>query len=142
VSFSSPQVLAHQEKKVGNEGTWSQKQLEQFADDWATKFVQTNLCSQLASWLGELDCLFPEEFPFGTFRIGRSCFAAMAVTENYQATLHIDRDLLNSVISWFLEGKRSLSHLFILDTTSFSRGKETIAYFRTNTKIMNLVEAR
>jgi hypothetical protein len=65
----------------------------------------------------------------------------MVVTENYQATLHTDRDLLNSVISWFLEGKRSLSHLSILDTISFSRGKETIAYFRTNTKIVNLVGA-
>jgi hypothetical protein len=65
----------------------------------------------------------------------------MAAIENYQATSHIDKDLMNSVISWFLEGKRSLSHLSILDIASFLRGKETIAYFRTNTKIVNLVGA-
>jgi hypothetical protein len=65
----------------------------------------------------------------------------MAVTENYQATPHTNRDLLNFVISWFFEGKCSLSHLFVLDTASFLRGKETIAYFRTNAAIVNLVGA-
>jgi len=65
----------------------------------------------------------------------------MAVTENYQATAHTNKDLLNFVILWFFEGKCSLSHLSILDTASFLRGKETIAYFRTNAGIVNLVGA-
>ncbi len=95
-------------RNTGDKGTWSQEELERSADAWATKFVQTNLSPQLASWLRELDNFFPEELPFGTCRVGRSCFIAMAITENYQSTPHIDRDLCNSVISWFLEGECSL----------------------------------
>jgi hypothetical protein len=86
--------------------------------------VQTNLCPQLASWLKELDSLFPKELPFGTCRVGRSCFTAMAVTENYQSTPHTDKDLSNSVFSWFLGGECSLSILVVLDTVSFVEGKK------------------
>jgi hypothetical protein len=81
--------------------------------------VQTNLHPQLASWLRELDSLFPEELPFGTCRMRRSYFTAMAITENYQSTPHTDRDLSNSMISWFLEGECSLSLLFVLYTIGF-----------------------
>ncbi len=95
-------------RNVGDKGTWSQKELEWSADAWATKFVETNLRPQLASWLRELNSFFPEELPFSTCRVGRSCFTAMAVTENYQSTPHTDKDLCNSVISWFLEGECSL----------------------------------
>jgi hypothetical protein len=57
----------------------------------------------------------------------------MAVTENYQSTLHTDRDLCNSVISWFLEGECSLQLLFILDTMNLVKGgKKMIAYFPTH----------
>ncbi|CAK9866958.1 unnamed protein product [Sphagnum jensenii] len=59
---------------------------------------------QLTSWLRELDGFFPEQLPFGTSRIGRTCFTAMVVMENYHSTPHTDRDLSNSMISWFLEG--------------------------------------
>jgi hypothetical protein len=91
--------------------------------------VQTNLRPQLESWLRELDSFFPKELPFGTCRVGRSYFTAMAVTENYHSTPHTDRDLCNSVISWFLEGECSLQLLFILDTMSFVEGgKKMIAY--------------
>ncbi len=93
-------------------------------DAWATKFVQTNLCLQLESWLRELDNFFPEELPFGTCRVGRSCFTATAVIENYQSTPHIDRDLCNSVISWFLEGECSLQLLFILNIISLVEGEK------------------
>jgi hypothetical protein len=109
-------------RNARDKGTWSQEELEQSADAWATKFVQTNLRPQLESWLRELDSFFPEELPFGTCRVGRSCFTAMAVIENYQSTPHIDRDLCNSVISWFLEGECSLQLLFIFDTMSFVEG--------------------
>jgi len=95
-------------RNAGDKGTWSQEELERSADAWATKFVQTNLRPQLESWLRELDSFFLEELPFGTCRVGRSCFTAMAVTENYQSTPHTDRDLCNFVISWFLEGECSL----------------------------------
>ncbi|CAK9264551.1 unnamed protein product [Sphagnum jensenii] len=57
------------------------------------------------SWLRELDGFFPEQLPFGTSRIGRTRFMAMAVTKNYHSMPHTDRDLSNSVISWFLEGE-------------------------------------
>ncbi|CAK9255200.1 unnamed protein product [Sphagnum jensenii] len=63
-----------------------------------TMDMSTNLRPQLASWLKELDSLFPKELPFGTFRVGRSYFTTMAVTENYHSTPHTDRDLANSVI--------------------------------------------
>jgi hypothetical protein len=61
--------------------------------------------------------------PFGTSRVGRSCFTTVAVTENCQSTSHMDRDLSNSVISWFLECKCSLPHLSVFDTSSFVREK-------------------
>ncbi len=86
--------------------------------------MQTNLRPQLESWLRELDNFFPEELPFGTYRVGRNCFTAMAVTENYQSTPHTDRDLCNFVISWFLEGECSLQLLFILDTMSLVKGEK------------------
>jgi hypothetical protein len=79
-------------RNAGDKGTWSQEELERSADAWATKFVQTNLRPQFESWLRELDSFFPEELPFGTCRVGRSCFTAMAVTENYKSTPHTDRD--------------------------------------------------
>jgi hypothetical protein len=95
--------------------------------------MQTNLRLQLESWLRELDSFIPEELPFGTCRVGRSCFTTMAVTENYQSTPHTNRDLCNSVISWFLEGECSLQLLFILDTMSLVKGeKKMIAYLPTH----------
>jgi hypothetical protein len=36
-------------RNAGDKGTWSQEELEQSAYAWATKFVQTNLRSQLES---------------------------------------------------------------------------------------------
>ncbi|CAM6056516.1 unnamed protein product [Sphagnum tenellum] len=95
----------HSGKNARNQENWSPENLERCADIWAIEFVQANLRSHLASWLRELDSLFPEEFPFGTFRVERSCFSAMAVTENYPSTPHTDRDMSNSVIAWFLQGE-------------------------------------
>ncbi|CAM6054105.1 unnamed protein product [Sphagnum tenellum] len=91
----------HPTKNAKNKETCSQKELERSADAWATEFVEKNLRPQLTSWLQELDGFFPKQLPFGTSRIGRTCFSAMAVTENYHSTPHTDRDLSNSVISWF-----------------------------------------
>lgn len=62
--------------------------------------------------------------PFGTSRIGRTCFTAMAVTENYHSTSHTDKDLSNLVISWFLEGKCSLPHVSVSNTSSFLKKKK------------------
>jgi hypothetical protein len=61
----------------------------------------------------------------------------MAVMENYQSTPHIDKDLSNSVISWFLEGKCSMPHLLVLNTSSFVNF--FFAKLHTHTVIMNLV---
>jgi len=81
--------------------------------------VQVNLHPHLASWLRELDSLFPEELPFATFRVGRSPFTTMAVTENYCSTPHTNRDLSNSVIAWFLEGKCSFPRPTVFYAPSF-----------------------
>jgi hypothetical protein len=67
-------------RNVRDKGTWSQEELDQSTNAWAKKFVHTNLRSQLASWLRKLDNLFPEELPFGTSRVRRSSFTAMAVS--------------------------------------------------------------
>ncbi len=88
-------------------------------DVWATEFVQANLRPHLASWLRELDSLFLEELPFATSRVGRSPFTAMAATENYRSMPHMDRDLSNSVIAWFLEGKCSFPRSFVFYAPSF-----------------------
>ncbi len=48
------------------------------------------------------------------------------ITENYHFTLHTDMDLCNSMISWFLEGKCSLPHMSILNTSSFLKKKEFV----------------
>jgi hypothetical protein len=64
----------HIAKNVKNKETWSGEELEHSIDAWVIEFVQRNLRSQLTSWLRELDGFFLEELPFGTFRIGRTCF--------------------------------------------------------------------
>ncbi len=90
----------HPTTNVKNKETWSQEELERSVDAWATEFVKKNLRPQLTSWLQELDGFFlDEQLPFSTSRIGRTCFTAMAVTENYHSTSHMDRHLSNSVIS-------------------------------------------
>ncbi len=109
----------HPTKNAKNKETCSQEELERSANAWATEFVEKNLRPQLTSWLQELDGFFPEQLPFSTFRIGRTCFTAMAVMENYHSTSHTDRDLSNSVISWFLEGKCALLHVSVLKVSSF-----------------------
>jgi hypothetical protein len=87
-----------------------------------------------------IDNFFPEELPFGTFRVGKTCFTAMTIIENYHFTLHTDRDLCNSMISWFLEGKCSLPHTSILNTSSFLKKKKFVQ-LHPNATIVNLVRA-
>jgi hypothetical protein len=111
----------HAAKNARNEDSRPQEDLERCANVWATEFVQANLRSHLASWLRELDSLFPEELPFGTSRVGRSYFTAMVITKNYHSTPHTDRDLSNSVISWFLEGKCSFPHASVFLRPKFSK---------------------
>ncbi len=60
----------HTGKNARNRKNWSQENLERCADVWATEFVQAHLRSHLASWLWELDSLFPDKLSFGTFRVG------------------------------------------------------------------------
>ncbi len=126
-NFLSLRYRHTSKKKIRNKETWLEEKLEHSADDWATEFVQTSLRPQLTSWLQKLESLFPEELPFGTSRVGRSRFTTMAVMENYQSTPHMDMDLSNSVILWFLEGKCSLPHLSVFDTSSFVKEKKMIA---------------
>jgi hypothetical protein len=46
--FTTPDFLSFRywhtiKRNVGNKEIWSQEELEHYADDWATEFVQTNL---------------------------------------------------------------------------------------------------
>ncbi len=64
---------------------------------------------------------------------------AMAVTKNYHSMPHTDRDLSNSVISWFLEGKCALSHVFVLNTSSFlKKKKKEFVGLHLDTTIVNM----
>ncbi|KAH9540865.1 hypothetical protein CY35_14G027600 [Sphagnum magellanicum] len=92
--------------------------------------MEKNLRPQLTSWLRELDGFFPEQLPFGTSRIGRTCFTAMAVTENYHSTPHTDRDLSNSVISWFSEESGG-EFAFLAHKMFFKLRHGTIILFRS-----------
>jgi hypothetical protein len=114
----------HPTKTAKNKETCSQEELERSADTWATEFMEKNVRPQLTSWLQKLDGFFPEQLPFDISRIGRICFTAMAVTENYHSTPHTDRDLSNSVISWFLEGKCALLHVSVSNVSSFLEKKK------------------
>ncbi|KAH8968778.1 hypothetical protein BDL97_03G147900 [Sphagnum fallax] len=123
----------HPTKNAKNKETCSQEELERSADAWATEFVEKNLRPQLTSWLQELDGFFPKQLPFGTSQIGRTCFTTMAVTENYHSTSHTDRDLSNSVISWFLEGEAESRGEFAFPTHGmfFKPRHGTIILFRS-----------
>ncbi len=78
--------------------------LEAYVNAWANKFVDTNLCPHLASWLLELENAYPEELPKLKAHLGKTSFTAMGVTKNYVSAAHTDRDVLHSLISWFIQG--------------------------------------
>jgi hypothetical protein len=59
----------------------------------------------------------------------------MAITKNYQSTPHIDRDLLYSMISWFLESNYSLP----LCPFGTLHVVWEIVKLYTNTTIMNMI---
>jgi hypothetical protein len=60
--------------------------------------------------------------------------------ENYHSMPHTNKDLSNLMISWFLEGKCSLSHVFVLNTSNFW-GKKKICRIHLDATIVNLVRA-
>jgi hypothetical protein len=88
--------------------------LEAYGNAWADKFVDTNLRSCLASWLQELEDVYPKELPKLTARLGKTPFTAMGVTKNYVSAAHTDRDVLHSVIFWFIRGILYISSVFLI----------------------------
>ncbi len=88
------------------------KNLEAFANTWADKFVDTNLRPHLASWFRELEDAYPEDLPKLKARLRKMPFTAMGVTKNYVSLTHTNRDVLHSVISWFI---RSILYFRSLD---------------------------
>ncbi len=78
------------------------KDLKAYANVWADKFVDTNLRPHLASWLLQLEDAYPKELPKLKARLGKTPFTAMGVTKNYVSVAHTNRDILYSVISWFI----------------------------------------
>ncbi len=88
--------------------------LEAYGNAWADKFVDTNLRPHLASWLQELEDVYPKELPKLRVRLGKTPFTAMGVTRNYVSAAHTDRDVLHSVISWFIRGIFYFSSVFFI----------------------------
>jgi hypothetical protein len=88
--------------------------LEAYGNAWADKFVDTNLRPHLASWLQELEDVYPEELPKLRARLGKTPFTAMGVTRNYVSAAHTDRDVLHSVISWFIRGILYFPSVFLI----------------------------
>jgi hypothetical protein len=78
--------------------------LEANANAWADKFINTNLRPHLASWLLQLEDAYPEELPKLKVRLRKTSFTTMGVTKNYAYAAHTDRDVLHSMISWFIRG--------------------------------------
>jgi hypothetical protein len=64
--------------------------LEAYANAWTGKFVDTNLCPHLASWLLQLEDAYPEELPKLKARFKKTLFTAMGVTKNYVSAAHTD----------------------------------------------------
>ncbi len=91
----------HTGKNARNRENWSQEDLERCADVWATEFVQAHLRPHLASWLRELDSLFPDELPFGTSRVGSGGAVSPPWPSPRTTTPrpHTDRDPSSSVRS-------------------------------------------
>jgi hypothetical protein len=87
--------------------------LKAYANVWANKFVDTNLRPHFVSWLLQLEDTYPEELPKLTACLEKMPFTAMGVTKNYVYAAHTDRDVLHSVISWFIRDIFT-SHLFSL----------------------------
>ncbi len=88
--------------------------LEAYANTWANKFVDANLHPHLVSWLRELEDAYPEQLPKLKVCLGKTPFIAMGVTKNYVFVVHTDRDVLHSMISWFIEGILYFYYVFLL----------------------------
>jgi hypothetical protein len=82
--------------------THTMKDLKAYANAWVDKFVDTNLCPHLASWLLQLEDAYLEELPKFKACLGKTPFTAMGVTKNYVSAVHTDRDVVHSVIFWFI----------------------------------------
>lgn len=79
------------------------KDLKAHANVWANKFVDINLCFQLASQLQQLQNAYSKELPKQEARLKKTSFITMGVTNNYVFTGHMDRYVLHFVISWFIK---------------------------------------
>jgi hypothetical protein len=88
--------------------------LEACANTWADKFVDANLRPHLASWFQELEDAYPEKLPKLKARFGNTPFTTMGVTKNYVSIAHTDRDVLHSMISWFIRGIFYFYFVFLL----------------------------
>jgi hypothetical protein len=88
--------------------------LKAYDNVWADKFVDTNLRPHLASWLQELEDVYPKELPKLTTRLGKTPFTAMGVTRNYVSAAHTDRNVLHFVISWFIRGILYFPSVFLI----------------------------
>ncbi|CAM6074878.1 unnamed protein product [Sphagnum tenellum] len=101
---SVPARFFHSQRSKESLLAHTAEDLEAYGNAWADKFVDTNLRPHLASWLRELEDVYPEELPKLRARLGKTPFTAMGVTRNYVSAAHTDRDVLHSVISWFIRG--------------------------------------
>jgi hypothetical protein len=73
--------------------------LEAYPDAWADKFVDTNLCLHLVSWLQQLEDAYLGKPPKLKVHLGKTPFVVMWVTKNYVSVAHTDRNIFHFVIS-------------------------------------------
>jgi hypothetical protein len=90
------------------------KDLEACANAWANKFVDANLRPHLASGLRQLEDSYLEELFKLKVRLRKTPFIAMGVTKNYVFVAHTNRDVLHSVISWFIRGILYFHYVLLL----------------------------
>ncbi len=88
--------------------------MEACANTWADKFVDANLHPHLASWLRKLEDAYPEELLKLKVRLRKMPSTAMGVTKNYVSAAHTNRNILHSVISWFIQGIFYFCFVFLL----------------------------
>jgi len=90
------------------------RRLRGYDNVWVDKFVNTNLCPHLASWLLQLEDVYLEKLPKLKARLGKTSFTTMGVTKNYVSAAHTDRDVLHSLISWFIRGILYFPFIFLV----------------------------
>jgi hypothetical protein len=72
------------------------------------------LLPSLILGLLQLEDAYPEKLFKFKARLEKTPFTTMGVTKNYVSAAHIDRDVMHSVISWFIRGILYFPSVFLI----------------------------